>query len=144
MRSWALSCTTSILAITTGSSGTSELDLFHAGASYHSVSGVCCNCSACRSVTEQVVHDSTIVLCIGTVIIVEEQQLRCDMMCSPEECMLKIADTINRAHGETSGVCVVLENVAGGVRCLPVMALAYLLRYRNVQLSRSRLSSSGA
>ena len=30
--------------------------------------------------------------------------------------MLKIADTINRAHEETSGVCVVLENVAGGVR----------------------------
>ena len=29
--------------------------------------------------------------------------------------MLKIAATINRAHKETSGVCVVLENVAGGV-----------------------------
>ena len=38
-----------------------------------------------------------------------------NVICSPEECMLKIAHTINRAHEETSGVCVVLENVAGGV-----------------------------
>ncbi len=45
-----------------------------------------------------------------------EQPLICDVMHSPEECMLKVAETINRAHKETSGVCVVLENVAGGVR----------------------------
>lgn len=34
--------------------------------------------------------------------------------------MLKVAETINRAHKETSGVCVVLENVAGGVRYQPL------------------------
>ena len=39
-------------------------------------------------------------------------------MRSPEECMLKVADSINRAHKETSNVSIVLENVAGGVRRL--------------------------
>ena len=39
-------------------------------------------------------------------------------MHSPEECMLKVADSINRAHKETSKVSIVLENVAGGVRRL--------------------------
>ena len=29
--------------------------------------------------------------------------------------MLKVADSINHAHKQTTGVCVVLENVAGGV-----------------------------
>ena len=29
--------------------------------------------------------------------------------------MLKVADSINQAHQATTGVCVVLENVAGGV-----------------------------
>lgn len=29
--------------------------------------------------------------------------------------MLKVADSINYAHKQTTGVCVVLENVAGGV-----------------------------
>ena len=48
-----------------------------------------------------------------------KQTSRGSLLRSPEECMMKIADTINRAHKETSGVCVVLENVAGGVRpCL--------------------------
>ena len=45
-----------------------------------------------------------------------KQPLICDVMRSPEECMLTVAESINRAHKETSGVCVVLENVAGGVR----------------------------
>ena len=37
-------------------------------------------------------------------------------LCSPEECMERIADSINRAHAETAGVTIVLENVAGMVR----------------------------
>lgn len=45
----------------------------------------------------------------------ERQPALCLVMRSPEECMLKIAETINRAHKVTSMVSVVLENVAGGV-----------------------------
>jgi hypothetical protein len=37
-------------------------------------------------------------------------------MCTPEVCMAKIAEGVNRALAETSGVCVVLENVAGQAR----------------------------
>ena len=37
-------------------------------------------------------------------------------LCTPEECMQRIAGCINRAHAETQGVTVVLENVAGMVR----------------------------
>ena len=33
--------------------------------------------------------------------------------------MLKVADSINHAHKQTTGVCVVLENVAGGVSHCP-------------------------
>lgn len=36
-------------------------------------------------------------------------------LCTPEVCMDSIADGVNRALAETSGVCVVLENVAGQV-----------------------------
>ena len=53
------------------------------------------------------------VLCPAT--IYGKQPAHCHVMRSPEECMLKIAETINRAHKVTSTVCVVLENVAGGV-----------------------------
>ncbi|CAL8465482.1 g5018 [Coccomyxa elongata] len=37
----------------------------------------------------------------------------CGETSTPEECMDLIASCINRAHGETTGVTVVLENVAG-------------------------------
>lgn len=39
----------------------------------------------------------------------------CGETSTPEECMDLIASCINRAHGETTGVTVVLENVAGQV-----------------------------
>lgn len=42
----------------------------------------------------------------------------CGETSTPEQCMDLIADCINRAHGETSGVTVVLENVAGQVGLL--------------------------
>ncbi|EIE23063.1 AP endonuclease [Coccomyxa subellipsoidea C-169] len=37
----------------------------------------------------------------------------CGEVSTPEECMDRIAGCINRAHAQTSGVTVVLENVAG-------------------------------
>lgn len=57
--------------------------------------------------------------------------------------MLRVADSINRAHKETSGVCVVLENVAGGVRPTPFICqtctalIATRLMCINVRCSNS-------
>ena len=41
-------------------------------------------------------------------------------LCEPEVSMRGIAAGINRALGETRGVCVVLENVAGQARAAPL------------------------
>ncbi len=69
----------------------------------------------------------------------------CGEVSTPEECMDRIAGCINRAHAQTSGVTVVLENVAGQVRRIGgACSMGPIMKYAPDGLYRSGCTLSRA